>query len=153
MKSFADAGHDVVAQYLDPSMDGDRRELCLWLSRPLAEVRAAGLDEEQQLNGIERSTAWCSDFGHALDAAVRIILHGDGTPETVGSILWPGGDHEHYLRHALVPPLRNYWSAVCGLPAGPRTDTRVVHELTWASRLVAGLLDEHWTAIVAAATS
>jgi hypothetical protein len=148
MKSFAEAGHDVVAQHLDPHMDGDRRSLCLWLSRPLAEVRAAGLNEVQQLAGIEKSTLWSRDSDQALAAAVRIILGGDGTPETIGGILWPGGDYEHYLRHSMTPPWKHYWSVVCGLPPGPRTDTRVVHELTWASRLVAGLLDEHWAEIV-----
>jgi hypothetical protein len=148
MKPFAQAGHDVVARRLDPSLDGDRRALCLWLSRPLAECRAAGLSEQQQLDGIAKSTTWRTDFGHALDSVVRVILHGAGTPETIGSILWPGGDHEHYLRHSVLPPWKHYWSVVCGLSPGPRTDTRVVSELTWASRLVASLLDEHWAEIV-----
>jgi hypothetical protein len=95
------------------------------------------------------SSAWSTDFSKALDAAVRIILHGEGTPETVGSILWPGGDHEHYLRHSVAPPWKHYWAVVCGLPPGPRTSVRVISELTWASRLVASLLDAHWAEIVA----
>jgi hypothetical protein len=146
MKTFAQAARIVVEQH-NPEL----RELCVALAGPLAEIKAAGISPEEQLNCVNVSSQCGADFLAALRTAVHTVLGAACTDETAASILW-GSDSEYYARRLAQPPLTNYWGPVIGQPPGPRTDGRVVEKLTHAGRLTRGLLEQHWNDVLRYAT-